>query len=46
VGELLLFHHDPDQNDQDVADKTDRTKKLFPNSRAAYEGLEIKLDPR
>ncbi len=46
VGELLLFHHDPDQNDQDVADKTERTRKLFVNSRAAYEGMEVVLEPR
>jgi len=43
VGELLLFHHDPDQSDRDVADKVERTRKLFPASRAAYEGLEIAL---
>jgi phosphoribosyl 1,2-cyclic phosphodiesterase len=46
VGELLLFHHDPDQNDQDVADKTERTRKHFPSSRAAYEGMEVVLEPR
>jgi phosphoribosyl 1,2-cyclic phosphodiesterase len=46
VGELLLFHHDPDQSDRDVADKVARTQKLFPASRAAYEGLEIPLAPR
>ncbi|MDB4985510.1 MAG: Metal-dependent hydrolase of the beta-lactamase superfamily, partial [Myxococcaceae bacterium] len=43
VKELLLFHHDPDQSDQDVADKVERTKLLFANSRAAYEGLELPL---
>ena len=26
-----------------LATKTDRTKQLFANSRAAYEGLEIEL---
>lgn len=45
VGELLLFHHDPDQNDSDVTDKVKRTQALFANSRAAYEGLEIPLAP-
>jgi len=43
VGELVLFHHDPDQNDADVAAKVARTKPLFPSCRAAYEGLEISL---
>ena len=46
VGELVLFHHDPDQDDDDVAEKTERTKQLFANSRAAYEGLEIALDAK
>jgi phosphoribosyl 1,2-cyclic phosphodiesterase len=45
VGELLLYHHDPDQTDRDVADKVMRTQKLFPHSRAALEGLEIALPP-
>jgi len=45
VGELLLYHHDPDQTDRDVADKVERTKQLFPNSRAAFEGLEVPLTP-
>jgi phosphoribosyl 1,2-cyclic phosphodiesterase len=45
VGELLLYHHDPDQTDQDVSDKVERTRKLFPSSRAAYESLEIALAP-
>lgn len=44
VGELLLFHHDPDQNDADVAEKVARTKAHFASSRAAYEGLEVVLD--
>jgi ribonuclease BN (tRNA processing enzyme) len=46
VGELVLFHHDPEQNDLDVAEKTTRTKALFPHSRAAFEGLEIRLAPK
>jgi phosphoribosyl 1,2-cyclic phosphodiesterase len=43
VAELLLYHHDPDQSDREVADKVERTQKLFASSRAAYEGLEITL---
>lgn len=46
VGELLLYHHDPDQSDRDVAEKVERTQKLFASSRAAYEGLEIRLSAR
>lgn len=45
VKQLVLYHHDPDQSDVDVATKVARTTKLFANSRAAFEGLEIPLDP-
>lgn len=46
VGELLLFHHDPDQTDDDVRAKTERCQQMFANSRAAVEGLEIELPAR
>jgi phosphoribosyl 1,2-cyclic phosphodiesterase len=45
VGELLLFHHDPDQTDDDVHEKVQRARMLFSSSRAAQEGLEIALAP-
>lgn len=45
VGELMLFHHDPDQTDHDVQEKVERTRKLFTPCRAAQEGLEITLAP-
>jgi phosphoribosyl 1,2-cyclic phosphodiesterase len=41
--QLILFHHDPDQDDAAVRDKERRAQALFPNSRAAYEGLTIEL---
>jgi phosphoribosyl 1,2-cyclic phosphodiesterase len=44
VGELLLFHHDPEQNDTDVASKVARTRSLFAASRAAVEGLVVVLE--
>ena len=43
VGRLVLFHHDPDQDDGAVADKERRAKSLFANSQAAREGLIIDL---
>jgi phosphoribosyl 1,2-cyclic phosphodiesterase len=46
VGELLLFHHDPEQSDADVANKVARTRSLFAQSRAAVEGLEVVLEKR
>jgi phosphoribosyl 1,2-cyclic phosphodiesterase len=38
---LVLFHHDPTQNDDAVHEKERRAKALFPNAVAAYEGLTI-----
>lgn len=43
VGQYILFHHDPDQNDQAVQDKEQAARELFPSSIAAYEGLTIDL---
>ncbi len=41
VKRYVLFHHDPSQSDAMVREKERRTRELFPNSIAAYEGLEI-----
>ena len=48
TGELVLFHHDPAYTDDLVAAQESTARKLFPDSRAAYEGLEIILnaDPK
>ena len=40
---LVLFHHDPLQSDAAVKEKERRTREWFPNSVAAYEGLQIEL---
>jgi phosphoribosyl 1,2-cyclic phosphodiesterase len=40
---LILFHHDPMQNDAAVRDKEKRAKVIFPNTQAAFEGLTIEL---
>jgi ribonuclease BN (tRNA processing enzyme) len=39
--QLVLFHHDPSQNDTAVREKEARARKLFPNAIAAHEGLSI-----
>ncbi|MCA9603014.1 MAG: MBL fold metallo-hydrolase, partial [Myxococcales bacterium] len=41
--QLVLFHHDPDQSDDDVRAKEARTKALFPAATAAREGLSIDI---
>lgn len=48
TGELVLFHHDPAYTDGLVAAQESTAQKLFPDSHAAYEGLEINLkaDPK
>jgi phosphoribosyl 1,2-cyclic phosphodiesterase len=43
TGELILFHHDPAYADDLVAAQEAAAQKLFPNSHAAHEGLEIRL---
>jgi len=44
VKELVLFHHDPDQDDEAVRDKERRARAVFPGSVAAREGLTLDLD--
>jgi phosphoribosyl 1,2-cyclic phosphodiesterase len=41
VKRLVLFHHDPMQNDDAVRDKETRAKAIFANAVAAYEGLSF-----
>jgi phosphoribosyl 1,2-cyclic phosphodiesterase len=41
VGKLLLFHHDPLQNDDAVREKERRAREIFPAAFAAYEGLTL-----
>ena len=40
---LVLYHHDPTQNDIAVADKERRARELFASCEAAREGLIIEL---
>jgi phosphoribosyl 1,2-cyclic phosphodiesterase len=43
VKELILFHHDPDRDDQAIDRLQAEARARFPNTRAAAEGLEIIL---
>lgn len=43
VKKLILFHHDPDHTDEQITNIEQASKRLFPDSQAAYEGLEIDL---
>ncbi|HLO32435.1 MAG TPA: MBL fold metallo-hydrolase [Anaerolineales bacterium] len=43
VGHLVLFHHDPSYADERVAGIEAFAKTRFPETQAAYEGLEIDL---
>ena len=43
TGKLVLFHHDPTYTDDRVTDMQRKAKRLFADSVAAYEGLEIVL---
>jgi ribonuclease BN (tRNA processing enzyme) len=39
--QLVLYHHDPAQDDAAVREKERRARELFPNSMAAFEGLYL-----
>jgi len=43
VREFILFHHDPESNDEAVDRLQTLARERFPNSRAAYEVMEIQL---
>jgi ribonuclease BN (tRNA processing enzyme) len=43
TGQLILFHHDPSYVDDWVAAQEHAAKIIFPDSQAAFEGLEISL---
>lgn len=40
---LVLFHHDPDHDDETVRQIEARAKEAFPNAIAAYEGLSLEV---
>ncbi len=44
VGRLVLFHHDPNRSDRDVARIEMRAQQLFAETVAAREGEAIELD--
>jgi hypothetical protein len=41
VKKVVIFHHDPLHNDEFMDRVQEETRKRFPNSIVAYEGLEI-----
>lgn len=43
VKNFVLFHHDPTHNDEFICKLEREAKEVFPNSIAAYEGLEIEV---
>jgi phosphoribosyl 1,2-cyclic phosphodiesterase len=43
VREFILFHHDPDSDDQAVDQLEKKAQASFPSSRAAFEGMVITL---
>jgi phosphoribosyl 1,2-cyclic phosphodiesterase len=43
VKELILFHHDPDSDDRTVDALQEKARSKFPNTRAAFEVMDIKL---
>jgi phosphoribosyl 1,2-cyclic phosphodiesterase len=45
VERYVLFHHDPQRSDAQVAQLEDRARRLFAGAFAAREGQMIELDP-
>lgn len=43
VKQLVLFHFDPDTNDEEVDRLQENARARFPDSRAAFEGMTIQL---
>lgn len=43
VKQFILFHHDPDSNDAAVDQLERKARGQFPRSRAAFEGMTLKL---
>jgi len=43
VERLVLFHHDPEHDDDTLAEMEKRAQEVFPNTILAYEGLTIEL---
>jgi len=43
VGELILVSHDPARTDDEIDGLVARTRDIFPNARAAFEGMQIEL---
>ena len=43
VRQLVLFHHDPDHDDAFVDSILSEARRFFPNTVAAWEGLQIDL---
>jgi phosphoribosyl 1,2-cyclic phosphodiesterase len=46
VGQLVLFHHDPNYADKTIASIENQARKVFANTLAAREGQMIKLGER
>ncbi len=43
VKQLILFHHDPDSDDRAIDTLQEQARERFPNTRAAFEVMEIAL---
>ncbi len=46
VGQLILYHHDPEHDDAEIRNLEKLAQSIFPHSRAATEGMELSLPPR
>jgi phosphoribosyl 1,2-cyclic phosphodiesterase len=43
VGELILYHHDPSHDDAEMRRIERNARRIFPRTRVATEGMELRL---
>ncbi len=43
VKKLILFHHAPNHSDSLIKNEEEKTKKLFPETEAGFEGMKLEL---
>jgi phosphoribosyl 1,2-cyclic phosphodiesterase len=46
VQRLVLFHHEPTYDDWTISQNEQEARRLFPETLAAYEGLEVRLESK
>jgi phosphoribosyl 1,2-cyclic phosphodiesterase len=46
VQRMVMFHHEPTYDDWSIAQNEQEARRLFPEALAAYEGMQVRLEPQ